>query len=69
MRVSHETIYQSLFVQGDVTPRADAKFGHRPQEVGATDNRGGVPRRVLLGERIGHHVFLDAVDPIGEWIA
>ena len=44
-------------------------LGDRLHEVSASDDRGGVPRNVRLGERIGHYVLLHAVDPVGEGVS
>ena len=58
MRVSHETIYQSLFVQGRGELRRElarclrsGRATRRPR--GTTDGRGRIPGMVMLSERPG----------------
>jgi IS30 family transposase len=60
MRVSHETIYQSLFIQGRGALRAElarclrtGRTRRRPQGRGRPDARGQIPNMVLISERPG----------------
>ena len=39
------------------------------EQIGASNDRGWIPGRIVFAERIGDHVFRDAIDPIGERIS
>src|SRR6185295_1652597 len=48
-------------VHVDVAARPRAQIGHCLDQISAADDGRGLPHKVLLGERIGHHVLLHAV--------
>lgn len=56
MRVSHETIYQSLFVQGRGELRRELarclRSGRAARKPRGTDGRGRIPGMVMLSERL-----------------
>ena len=50
----------------DVAARLSPQIDHGLEKVLAADDGGWVPGDVGLAERVGNHILLHAVDPVGE---
>src|SRR5262245_59920418 len=56
--------HRGATVDVNVSPGPFTAVRHPSQQVRAADDRRRLPRDIGVGERVGHDVFLGAVDPV-----